>query len=70
MRLFKTPSYLIKFKLSIFLAISYIVAIVAAYICTPKIFWASNHANYSLLYSFGILAWSLSAILLKKEYKL
>ncbi len=52
------------------MAISYIVAIVCAFICPPAIFWASNHAGYSLLYSFGILAWALSAVLLKKEFKL
>lgn len=43
--------------------------VILSFIGTPDIFYGSKHKKHSPIYLFGFIAWSLGAIVLRREYR-
>lgn len=62
-------SYTIKTKLSLMNCYVYVGMVLIGILGDPDIYYSAQHRAYSLLYLFGVVAWGMSALLLRREFQ-
>ena len=62
-------SYCIKSKLSLLNSYVYLLMCLMGLLGDPDLYYAAQHRTYSLMYIFGVVAWQMSAFVLRREYQ-
>lgn len=62
-------SYVIKSKLSLMNSYTYLGMCLLGLLGDPDLYYSAQHRAYSLIYLFGVIAWAMSALLLRREYQ-
>lgn len=62
-------SYVLKSRLSLMNCYTYLGMVLLGLLGDPDIYYSAQHRTYSLLYAFGMVAWGMSALLLRREFQ-
>lgn len=62
-------SYVVKSRLSLMNCYTYAGMVLLGILGDPDLYYSSQHRIYSLFYLFGMMAWGMSALLLRREFQ-